>query len=506
MQREFSHPATRSRQSSLLPLTAAAGLFLAALPVQAQSVTFDGESFVNKGLVAVARLPADAKDKQGDTLGGIGSGMAADLSSWKRDGDSYSGTLYMVPDRGWNTEGTLDFQGRVQVFDVKLAPDYGAEGPRQQSGLGLTYKDSILLHEADGTATTGLDPTDVRKAANGFPDLPVANGRITLDNEGIVHPADGGFWVSDEYGPYVYHYGPDGKLLGAIRPPAAFIPMRKGVENFASNNPPAGTPGPKPANPESGRQNNQGFEGLALGPDGKHLYVLLQSALIQDGGAGGSSPTRFNTRLLAYDIANPAAPKLTGEYVVQLPRFKDPKKGKTLVAAQSELLALNDKQFLLIARDSARGFATPEPASVYRSVDLISIAKATNIAGGDFDGAKPVAPKGELDPSVTPAEYARFIDINDNAQLNRFGLHNGEPQDPNDLYEKWESLAVLPVGDPAAPNDYFLMVGSDNDFITQHGSMQGKPYADASGKDVDTVVLVYRVTLPGYVPPTVKTQ
>ncbi|HEY2110272.1 MAG TPA: esterase-like activity of phytase family protein, partial [Dongiaceae bacterium] len=377
--------------------------------------------------------------------------------------------------------------------------------PKQQSGLGLAYKDSILMHEADGTPTTGLDPTDVRKAANGFPDLPVANGRITLDNEGVVHLADGSFWVSDEYGPYVYHYGPDGKLLGAIRPPAAFIPMRKGVESFASNNPPKGTPGPKPANPESGRQNNQGFEGLALGPDHEHLYVLLQSALIQDGGNGGASRTRFNTRLLAYDIADPAAPKLTGEYVVQLPRFKDPKKGKTLVAAQSELLALNDKQFLLIARDSGRGFATPEPASVYRSVDLISIAGATNIAGTDFDGAKPVAPKGELDPSVTPAEYARFIDINDNAQLNRFGLHNGEPQDPSDLYEKWESLALLPVGDGAAPDDYFLLVGSDNDFITQHGSMQGKPYADASGKDVDTVVLVYRVTLPGYVPP-VKTQ
>ena len=184
--------------------------------------------------------------------------------------------------------------------------------------------------------------------------------------------------------------------------------MRKGVESFASNNPPKGTPGPKPANPESGRQNNQGLEGLAIGPDGKHLYALLQSALIQDGGNGGSSPTRFNTRLLAYDISDPAAPKLTGEYVVQLPRFKDPKKGKTLVAAQSELLALNDKQFLVIARDSARGFATPEPASVYRSVDLISIAKATNIAGTDFDGTKPVAPEGELDPSVTPARISRL--------------------------------------------------------------------------------------------------
>ena len=118
MQREFKGPTTRFRQSSLLPFTAAAILFFAGLPAQAQSVTFDGQSFVNKGLVAVARLPADAKDKLGDTLGGIGSGMAADLGAWKRDGDSYTGTLYMVPDRGWNTEGTLDFQGRLQVFDV----------------------------------------------------------------------------------------------------------------------------------------------------------------------------------------------------------------------------------------------------------------------------------------------------------------------------------------------------------------------------------------------------
>lgn len=496
----------RARTRHLPLITAAAllsaGIVLgAAAGAAAQPVIFDGDSFVNKGLVAVGRLPADGKDKLGDTLGGIGSGMAPDLASWTRDGNVYRGTLYMLPDRGWNTEGTLDYPGRLQVFAVELTPNDSTEGPKQQTGLAMTYKDSIVMHEADGTPTTGLDPTGARKAANGFPDLPVANNRVTLDNEGVVHMGDGSFWVSDEYGPYIYHYAADGKLLGAIRPPAAFIPMRNGGESFASNNPPKGGVAPSPGNPESGRQNNQGFEGLALGPDGKHLYALLQSATIQDGGAGGSSPTRFNTRLLAYNIADPAAPKLTGEYVVQLPRFKD-KKGKTLVAAQSELLALNDRQFLLIARDSARGFATKDPTSLYRSVDLISIAKATNIAGTDFDGTKPVAPKGELDASVTPAEYTRFIDINDNAQLNRFGLHNGEPGDANDLYEKWESMAVLPVNDPAAPNDYFLVVGSDNDFITQHGAMQNKPYADSSGKDVDTVVLVYRVTLPTYVAPT----
>ena len=62
-------------------------------------------------------------------------------------------------------------------------------------------------------------------------------------------------------------------------------------------------------------------------------------------------------------------------------------------------------------------------------------------------------------------------------------------------------MAVVPVGDPNAPHDYFLFVGSDNDFITQDGHMAGQPYQDASGFNVDTLVLVYRVTLPTYIPP-----
>jgi hypothetical protein len=59
------------------------------MAAEAQSVTFAGAAFVNQGLVGVGRVPADAKDKLGDTLGGIGSGMVADIASWKRQGDTY---------------------------------------------------------------------------------------------------------------------------------------------------------------------------------------------------------------------------------------------------------------------------------------------------------------------------------------------------------------------------------------------------------------------------------
>ena len=355
------------------------------------------------------------------------------------------------------------------------------------------------------------------KTAFVLPDLPVvasSNGKISVDDEAVVHVGDGTVWVSDEYGPYVYHYADNGALLHVIRPPAAFIPMRRDtsgnlVENFSANSPPTGQ-SYNTGNPVSGRQNNQGFEGLAMSPDRKTLFVLLQSALIQDLDPT-SSPTikltRHNTRMLAYDLRG-HEPKLVGEYVVQLPLFQDQTTTKPtlLTAAQSELLALNNHQFLVLARDSSVGSTFPStPGSVYRSIDLLDISDATNIAGTAYDTAgTPVAPLGVLNSSIKPATYQKFLDINDNAQLNRFGLHNGAPNDGNDLYEKWESMAVVPIGDRQAPNDYFLFVGSDNDFITQQGRMAGQSYADASGANVDTLVLVYRVTLPTYVQPEIE--
>jgi len=512
----------RSNATRLLAGAVVAATLWGGAAAAQQSVVFQGSTFVNQGLVGVARVPSDARDQFGDTLGGFGSAMAIDLNSWKKNSDgSYTGTLFMVPDRGWNTQGTVDFRSRVHYFGVSLRPFTGASTTAQNQ-LTMTYRGSIPLHEAgilpgrgsgptgkDGIPTTGIDPLDVRPAFFGLPELPVdGNNHIAVDNEGIVLTGDQTMWISDEYGPYVYHYDMSGRLLGAIRPPDAFIPMRldashEPVESFSANSPPIGQ-SYNLGNPVSGRQNNQGFEGLAMSPDRKTLFILLQSALIQDLDATSSATirhTRKNTRLLAYDVRGPE-PTLVGEYAVQLPQFPDPASttGQTLTAAQSELHALNDTQFLFLARDSGNGFSDPTSTSAYRSVDLIDISQATNFAGSKFDSpANPIAPHGQLDPTITPARYAKFLDINDNTQLNRFNLHNGDPNNSNNLYEKWESLAVVPVFDRAAPNDYFLFVGSDNDFITTNGFMVGRPYTDKA--NVDTLILVYRVTLPTYVPP-----
>jgi hypothetical protein len=462
------------------------------------SVVIGGQTYVNKGLVGVGRIPADLRDRFGETFGS-GSGLAVEPSSWRRMSTGYEGTFYLLPDRGFNVSGTADYRARLNKLSVSFNPlpdPTAVPVAERQRTVVATLTDTILLTDSVGESLTGLDPSEggIRTAANGLPDLPqAANGRVSIDSESLVLLPDGGFFVGDEYGPYVYRFSAAGRVVAAIRPPEAFIPKRKGKDNFSSNNPGPGASTPEPPNPDRGRQNNQGFEGMSLTPSGKFLVVALQSATRQD--TGSAPETRQFTRLLYYDVADLDRPRLVREYVVPLPVFENAE-GKKRVAAQSELLALDETHFLLLCRDSGNGFGTDGATSRYRNIAVVDTSQATNIAGTQYDGTVPVAPNGRLAGGIVPATITPFIDINDNAQLGKFGLHNGEPNDRNNLSEKWEGMALVPALDPAAPRDFFLVITNDNDFITQNGYQVGAAYKDASGADVDTMLLVYRITLP----------
>jgi hypothetical protein len=489
-------------RSLRLPLVLATALLAGAPSLSAQSAVtaaLNGQLYVNHGLVGVGRISAAARDKFGETLGSF-SALAVDAKSWRRNADgTYAGTFYMQPDRGYNNPGTTNWRARFFTLALTFAP--ATAGAAAQNQVGITVAETTLLTEANGTPLTALDTAagaaGVRPAAGGLPPLPQAfNGRISIDAEGIVRLADGSFYVSDEYGPYIFKFSAAGVLQSAIRPPAALIPQRNGGDSFASNNPAPGQPAPAPLDPTTGRQNNQGLEGLSLSPDGRTLFALLQSAARQDGGTGGASLTRFNTRLLAYDISG-AAPVLKGQYVLQLPTTRTPA-GATLVCAQSEILAINNTQILVLARDAGFGRTYANPTANYRKILVYDIAEATNLAGTRFDQpANPVAPGGVLDSSIRPALRTEFIDINDSTQLAKFGLRNGPTDDANNLSEKWEAMALVPALDPVAPNDWFLFVGNDNDFITQSGLHDGVAYAHPSGLENDSMLLVYRLTLPG---------
>ncbi len=459
----------------------------------AQSVTLGGLTFAQKGLVGVGRIDADKHDKQNETFGSL-SGLVVDARTWQRNASgSYTGTLYTQPDRGYVKSGvTTNYRPRRHRFTLTFKPD--PNGSSKQDQLDFSLAETTLLVEANGTPLTSLDPTATGAATRpGFPRLPQAfNSRIAIDAEGLALLPDGTFFVSDEYGPYLYRFAASGTLLGAVRPPEALVPKRNAQDSFSSDSPAAGQPAPNPSGPDAGRENSQGLEGLSVSADGRTLYALLQSATRQDGGAGGNSTRRY-TRLLEYDIANPAAPILTGEWILPLPIYT--LNGTQQVASVGDLVTLSRRHFLVLVRDG-NGRGGDSSRSLYRAVLVYDIASATNIAGTAFDNPNtPAAPNGNLSSAITPAASGVLIDINDNSQLAKFDLNNSSNENSDTLAEKWESLALVPALDPAAPDDFFLLVGNDNDFSTTNGIQDGLSYK--AGLNIDTMVLAYRVSLPG---------
>ncbi|KAI0103071.1 esterase-like activity of phytase-domain-containing protein [Nemania sp. FL0031] len=489
------------------------------------STTCNGISYVYNELAGYGLVASNARDKFGDTLGGLGSSLHLDQSEWKKHcNGSYSGVLWSLPDRGWNTEGTLNYNPRVHKFKILFTPRANAtisspSGPN----LEFHYIDTIKFSGPKGALCTGLDADATGDLSySGFPNLPITTYEgdgfggegpggigIPIDSEGLYVNKDGTFWVSDEYGPYIYLFSPEGEMLTAIRPPESIVPKRNGTDSFSADSPPryiddGSGNDVTPADPDTGRDNNHGFEGLSVSADGKSLYVLLQAATVQEGGL--AKQTERYTRFLKYDVTDKLAPVYAGEWVVPLPLYNDPtaKPSKNpKVAAQSEILALENGQFFVLSRDSDAGNGQAVTQSVYRQIDVFDISGATDIkAAGTYDCANTTctiadADTGALKSDIAVATYCSFLDFNVNAQLNRFEVHNGGSTDPGLLNEKWESLGMVSVN-PEAPNgEFFVFSLSDNDFITQDGYMNGGelPYADASGYNLDNQALVFKITI-----------
>lgn len=491
------------------------------------TTTCNGETYIYEELAGFGYIPSDARDQTGDTIGGIGSSIAIDPNTWVRVGNSYTGILYALPDRGWNTEGTLNYQNRVHKIEITLTlNDTATVANPSGPNLKLQYLDSILFTDPNGTPTSGLD-ANVRGPYLNFPGIPfdlpsvnytgdgfggTGNGghRVVVDSEGLFLGHDGTFYVSDEYGPYVYHFSALGRMIGAIRPPDAIIPLRNSSESFSADSPPVYAPelAPIPADNPTGRDDNQGFEGLTTNPAGTRLYTLLQSATNQEGGLK-SKNSRY-TRFLIYDITTPQ-PTYLSEYIVP-ENHVTPSDTTTKVAHQSEIHYISDTQFLILARDSGAGRGQTSTQSIYRHVDVFDISNATDIKGADADcyTCAVASSTGNLDANVTAAEYCQWLDFNVNSQLNRFGVHNGGAQDSGLLNEKWESIALAPVNtlgySGGSADEYYLFSLSDNDFITQNGYLNsGKyQYADASGYNLTNQALVFKVKLPSGSKPLVS--
>lgn len=506
----------RTLTRSLLLAAATSPLFAAnfgtpfldnTAPTISTTVSLGGQNFVNQGLVGVGVFATNVIDGRGDTFGSFSS-FKVDHNTWRKNANgSYSGTLYTLPDRGYNVAGLIAYPARIHQMALSFTPDYTANTV-SQTQLTLSLQRTITITDFAGQITTAVDPTGAT-TLQGFSNVATAGGKFAIDGEGLAIRADGSFYVSDEYGATVYHVSKTGQMLGMITPPQALLPQ------FSV--PTTGYPTASAGVQTGGRRDNQGMEAVDLTPDGRYLMTLLQSATRQDNPADNNQGRLF-TRLSVYDVSNnptPASP--VGHYVVELPTFDRDGTGGSAdrAAAQSEIVALSPTSFLVLSRDgNGNGSGDNSRPLVFKTVSFVTLTGATNLAGTSYaTGYTPVANgiSGTLD-GIVAAQVTPFVNLLNPTQLARFGIDmnvgaegSGSPVNVNSLGEKWEALSIVPVLDPAAPNDYFLLVGNDNDFLGTSVTMLGGAPVDATAgpavADNPNRVLVYRVTLPGYVDP-----
>lgn len=309
--------------------------------------------------------------------------------------------------------GTLPYETRVQRFSLDVNAQTGAI-----SNFRVTQ--TVRFTDGSGTALNGLAPSPASTLGHSF------------DPEGfVINPRNGHFIVSDEYGPSVKEFDRDGKLVKTYTVPANLVPRTAaGVDYNAA--PPTLT---------SGREPNRGFEGLAVSPDGRYVYAVLQNGAVQDGWS--SSSRGQYTRIVKFDTQDPEG-KAVAQYAYKL---ESSGQGRGI----SALVALGNDRFLVLERNNRGVGVGAQLSGADKNVFQVDLSSASDVSGIALPAS------GALPTGFNAvAKGAKVIDLDANTLAALGG------QSP----EKWEGLAV---GPKLADGRYLVLAGTDNDYsVTQN--------------------------------------
>ncbi len=370
-------------------------------------------------LLETIAVPGDAVDMSGlaDMLeGGVPHHQLGGFSAIAYTG---SGNRYIaLPDRG-PSDGAVPYLCRFHEIELTVNPL--ADAP-----LVFQLKATHMLRDASGQSFNG----SAKSINHEHPEK-----SLRFDPEGVRVGADGTVYIVDEYGPALSAFSPQGKLLRRFSVPEHLQvrnPAADSEEEIASNS--------------RGRQTNRGFEGLAISPDGRRLYAILQGPLLQDQPFDDAGERLGkNVRMMEFDVDNGS----TREFVYVLDKAS---------FGISEVLMLDDQRLLILERDG-------KPGSHAKSKRLYeaSLQGATDISG------LASLPAGSLPAGIRSMPKRLFLDLLDP----QFGIAEQIP-------EKVEGICF---GPNLADGRRLLLVCTDNDFIAAN---PGMIYAFAVPSETDS--------------------
>jgi Esterase-like activity of phytase/PEP-CTERM motif len=394
-------------------------------------------------LIAIGSLSGSSAGAYADLSGLNGSlenGVAANLLGGLGSGLAWAGgnTFLALPDRGpnastWNAgvDNTTSYISRFQTIDLSLKAAQSGNLPYTltptltsttllYSGTALNYGSSAGMVAGSAVNSEAGKYYFSGRSDNFGAGSSLNSQNARLDPEAIRVSNDGkSVFVADEYGHYVYQFDrATGERIRSFALPETFgvaRPSSTGAAEISGNT--------------SGRVANKGMEGLAITPDGKTLVGFMQSALIQDGGDGAKA-----NRIVMIDIASGKISQFAYDNTIG---------GKSYNS--SEILALNDHQFLVLERDG-KGLGDGSAAKV-KQVWAVDLSGATDVSGLTGEAAlKAKAPVKTL-----------FLDLA--SALKSFGLSDTQ------IPAKLEGMAF---GEDIVDNGvlyHTLYVANDNDFV-----------------------------------------
>ncbi len=427
----------------------------------------------------------------------------------------------------WNADGSVTVLGTITLATAAGVPLTGL--PTHLNGS------TVPVPSADQVIDVGYDLAGTALAVD-------PNG---IDSEGLVALADGTFWVSDEYGPYLVHFDAMGKTVERINPLTTNAQGHKLPQVLAR------------------RLTNKGMEGLAVTPDGTLLVGMMQSALVNDptndpignpyvtGGTntyGVNNKSNLMLRVVTYRLVAGTDSFRTGAttdavgavhqyaYLLGDPAATGVASNNT--QAISELTAISNTDFLVDERDGKFSSDTPSASkplvkkswrftltgatpiddglnNVTDSVDGLKFSGSTletlvfNKAGAD---AKTVL----LANSITPLkkDSAPLVTILDKRTTGDFSLIGGAYS-----HDKVEGIVFANNRVVYSNDDDFALNGTVAKTITGSYTVGNQPFAATAGQindygqllEVDPVklqadigIVTVIVSAAGNTPPTIS--
>jgi hypothetical protein len=430
--------------SSCLLLGSISLVFTLFIPQSARAVS----------LVNSLTLAGDAVDLT-DLNGGSGGaninrlGYFSDLYY-----DRINNVYYGLSDRGPGG-GTIAYNTRVQKFSLDVDLDTGSI-----SNFKLL---ETIAFTKNGQNFNGLNPL----LLNGDN----SNLGLSFDPEGFVLAPNGNFYISDEYGASVYEFAPNGEFIRAIELPINILPQAGTTPNYVDGR----------GIITSGRQDNRGFEGITMSPDGSKLYAMLQDPLVNEGNGNDGRLSR-NLRIVEFDTQTGQS---TAQYIYQLDDltaindriagtdddFSSTSQGRSI--GISSIVALNDREFLVLERDN-RGLGIDDPTASEpvgsKRVYQISLDGATDVSNLSLSGTS------TLPTSINPVNKIvdPFIDIA--ATLQDLGLT---------IPAKLEGLTI---GPKLNDGSYGILLGTDNDYSVTQDDTDEQADVCSDGRNNSTLV------------------